>query len=84
MPRCTVHYHVTLIPRIADARSINVIGVFCEERAPDEVGEPGPLISRRLDAFKGAAGPSIKAMVTHGEGWDIDLQERIGPLEWDG
>lgn len=84
MPRCTVQYHVMLIPRIPDARSINVIGVFCEERAPDEVGEPGLLISRRLDAFKGAAGSSIKAMVMQGNAWDIDLQERIGPLEWDG
>lgn len=84
MPRCTVHYHVTLVPRIPDARPVNAIGVFCEERAPDEVGEPGPLLSRRLDTFKGAAGSSIKAMVTQGAGWDIDLQERIGPLEWDG
>lgn len=84
MPRCIVQYHVRLIPRLPDASAVNAIGVFCEERAPDEVGEPGPLISRRLDAFKGAAGSSIKAMVTHGDAWEIDLQERIGPLEWDG
>lgn len=83
MPRCTVQYHVRLVPRLSDAMAVNAIGVFCEERAPDEVGEPGPLISRRLDTFRGPAGRSIKAMVSHGNAWDIDLQERIGPLEWD-
>jgi hypothetical protein len=84
MPRCTVQYHVRLVPRLANAMAVNAIGVFREERAPDEVGEPGPLISRTLDTFSGPAGSSIKAMVTHGNAWDIDLQERIGPLEWDG
>jgi hypothetical protein len=84
MPRCTVHYHVTLVPRIPHARPVNVIGVFCEERAPDEVGEPGPLISRWLDTFSGAAGSSITAMVMQSDAWHVDLQERIGPLEWDG
>lgn len=84
MPRCTVQYHVVLIPRLPEARAVNAIGIFCEERAPDEIGEPGPLISRQLDTFGGAAGSSIKAMVTQSDAWDIDLQERIGPLEWDG
>ena len=83
MPRCTVQYHVMLVPRIPDARALNAIGVFREERAPDEVGEPGPLISRQLDTFAGLAGGSIKDMVMQGDAWHIDLQERIGPLEWD-
>ena len=83
MPRCTVQYHVMLVPRIPDARALNAIGVFREERAPDEVGEPGPLISRQLHTFAGLAGRSIKAMVMQSDAWDVDLQERIGPLEWD-
>lgn len=84
MPRCTVQYHVTLVPRIPEGRALNAIGVFCEERAPDAVGEPGPLISRQLDTFAGVAGRSLKQMVMLGDAWDIALQERIGPLEWDG
>jgi hypothetical protein len=62
---------------------LHAIGVFAEERAPNEFGEPGPLVSRRLDTFTGPAGPSIRAMVTQGDSWDIDVQSRIGPLEWD-
>jgi hypothetical protein len=83
MPRCTVKYEVRLVPKLRDALPVHAIGVFAEERAPDERGEPGPLVSRRLDAFTGPAGPSIKAMVTQGDSWEIDVQDRIGPLEWD-
>jgi hypothetical protein len=50
---------------------------------PNELGEPGYLISRQLSGFSGSVGSSVKAMVTHGTGWDMDVQERVGPLEWD-
>ena len=83
MPKCTVRRHVRLIPKQRDALSIDAIGIFTEERMPNELGEPGYLISRRLSNFSGSAGSSVKAMVTHGDAWQMDVQERVGPLEWD-
>jgi hypothetical protein len=83
MPNCTVRRHVRLIPKQRDALSIDAIGIFTEERAPNEQGEPGPLISRRLSNFSGLAGNAIRAMVTHGDEWDMDVQQRLDPLEWD-
>jgi hypothetical protein len=62
---------------------MNAIGIFTEERMPNEFGEPGYLISRRLSNFSGSAGSAVKAMVTHGDAWQMDVQERLGPLEWD-
>jgi hypothetical protein len=41
------------------------------------------LISRRLDDFGGLAGSAVRAMVTHGDAWDMDVQQRLDPLEWD-
>lgn len=84
MPTCTVRYSVRLVPKMADADVFSAIGIFAEERVPTELGEPGPLISRRLRSFSGPAGSSIKAMVTHGDGWRMDVQDRMDPLEWDG
>jgi hypothetical protein len=83
MPKCTVRRHVRLIPKERDALSIDAIGIFTEERAPNEQGEPGQLISRRLDDFGGLAGSAVRAMVTHGDAWDMDVQQRLDPLEWD-
>jgi hypothetical protein len=83
MPNCTVRYLVRLVPKTPDADVLNAVGVFMEERVPDELGEPGPLLSRRLDTFSGPAGSSLKVMVTHGDAWRMDVQERVGPLEWD-
>ncbi len=83
MPHCTVRYHVRLIPKIPDANPMSAIGIFYEERMPDAVGEPGPLISRRLDTFSGPTGPALREMVTIGNAWDMDVRERVGPLEWD-
>jgi hypothetical protein len=83
MPNCKVRYQVRLVPKTSDAIAINAIAVFSEERVVDEVGEPGELLSRHLDTFTGPSGSSIKAMVTHGDVWHMDVQERIGPLEWD-
>jgi hypothetical protein len=84
MPYCTARYMVRLVPNTPGAEPLSAIGVFLEERVPDEVGEPGPLLSRRLDTFTGPAGHAIKAMVTQGDAWRMDVQERIGPLEWNG
>ena len=83
MPTCTVRYNVRLTPKIPEAQAMNAIGVFTEERAPTEVGEPGPLISRRLHHFNGPAGSSIKELVTRGNAWQMDVRDRVGPLEWD-
>ena len=83
MPKCTVRRHVRLIPKERDALSIDAIGIFTEERAPNEQGDPGQLISRRLDDFGGLAGSAVRAMVTHGDAWDMDVQQRLDPLEWD-
>ena len=82
MPHCTVRYSVRLTPKAADARAMDAIVIFCEERSPDEMGEPGALISRRLITFSGPAGYSIKQMVTRGNEWEMDIRERVGPLEW--
>lgn len=83
MPHCTVLYHVRLIPEMAQANPMSAIGVFHEERAPDELGEPGALISRRLDTFRGPTGPALRDLVTRGTDWKMDVRERMGPLEWD-
>ena len=83
MPNCTVRYVVRLVPTVPDADPLDAIGVFREERMPDEVGEPGYLLDRRLTAFGGAAGTSLMEMVRHGDAWHMDVQERIDPLEWD-
>lgn len=83
MPHCTVRYHVRLIPRIPEANPMSAIGIFYEERMPDAVGDPGPLISRRLDTFSGPTGPALRKMVTIDNAWDMDVRERVGPLEWD-
>lgn len=82
MPNCTVRYSVRLTPKAPDARGMDAIGIFYEERSPDEFGEPGALISRRLITFSGPAGYSIKEMVTRGNEWEMDVQERVSPLEW--
>ena len=88
MPNCTVRYVVRLVPKVPDAAQldavgVDAIGIFQEERMPDEVGEPGYLLSRRLTTFGGPAGPSLLAMVNHGDAWRMDVQERLDPLEWD-
>jgi hypothetical protein len=83
MPNCTVRYVVRLVPTVPDADALDAIGVFREERMPDEVGEPGYLLDRRLTAFGGPAGTSLMEMVRHGDTWHMDVQERIDPLEWD-
>ena len=84
MPKCTVRYYVRLVPKVQDAVAMNAIAIFSEDRAPDELGEPGALLSRRLHDFAGPAGNSIRAMVTQGDAWRMDVQDRAGPLEWDG
>ena len=88
MPNCTVRYVVRLVPKAPDASpldavGVDAIGIFKEERMPDEAGEPGYLLSRRLKTFGGPAGPSLLAMINHGDAWRMDVQERIDPLEWD-
>lgn len=83
MPNCTVRYYVRLVPTVPDAQAMNAIGIFAEERAPNELGEPGALLSRRLSTFSGPAGNSIREMVTRGDVWQLDVRERAGPLEWD-
>jgi len=88
MPNCTVRYVVRLVPKARDmdsldAIAVDAIGVFQEERMPDEVGEPGYLLARRLTKFGGPAGKSLMDMVNHGDAWHMDVQERIDPLEWD-
>jgi hypothetical protein len=83
MPKCTVRRYVRLIPKQRGAPALSAIAIFTEERAPDERGEPGPLISRMLNDFSGPAGSSIREMVTDGDAWDIDVRQRLDPLEWD-
>ncbi len=83
MPHCTVRYSVRLTPKAADALAMDAVAIFYEERAPDEIGEPGPLISRRLGTFSGPTGYAIKELVTRQHEWDMDVRDRIGPLEWD-
>lgn len=84
MPHCTVRYSVRLTPKAADVPGMDAIGIFLEERAPDEIGEPGDLISRRLTTFSGPTGYSLKEAVTRNRDWEMNVRDRIGPLEWDG
>ena len=83
MPHCTVRYHVRLVPKARDADVVNAVGIFDEERAPDEFGSPGVLVWRRLASFTGPAGYAIREMVTRGDAWRMDVRERAGPLAWD-
>ena len=83
MPHCTVRYHVRLVPKARDADVVSAVGIFDEERAPDEFGFPGVLVSRRLASFTGPAGYAIREMVTRGDAWRMDVRERAGPLAWD-
>ena len=83
MPNCTVRRYVRLIPKKRGAPALSVIAVFTEERAPDERGEPGPLISRMLNDFSGPEGSSLREMITDGDAWDMDVRQRLDPLEWD-
>lgn len=83
MPGCTVRYSVRLVPKVAEARAMDAVAIFHEERDEDEVGEPGPLISRRLTAFAGPTGQALKERVIRHREWDMDVRTRIGPLEWD-
>jgi len=83
MPHCTVRYHVRLVPRVPDTRAMDAIGIFTEERIPDELGEPGELVSSRLRTFSGPGGDAMRALVTRGSAWDMDVQGRAGPLVWD-
>ena len=63
MPKCTVRRYVRLIPKDRGTPALSAIGIFIEERIPDERGEPGPLVSRRLNDFSGPAGSSSVAGV---------------------
>lgn len=83
MPTCTVRYYVRIVPKAPDALTMNAIGIFSEDRAPNDSGEPGTLLSRRLRDFAGPAGSTIRALVTQGDAWRMDVEDRAGPLEWD-
>lgn len=83
MPNCTVRYYVRLVPTLPAAQAMNAIGIFTEDRTPNELGEPGVLVSRQLSTFSGPGGNSIREMVTRGGAWHMDVKERAGPLEWD-
>lgn len=83
MPHCTVRYHVRLVPKSVDERSLDAVGIFYEEREPDPVGAPGDLIWRRLLTFSGPSGYSVRDMITRGNNWKMDVLHRIDPLQWD-
>lgn len=83
MPHCTVRYSVHLTPKADDVPAMDAIGIFYEERAPDEIGDPGKLISRRLTTFSGPTGYDLKHLVTRQRAWAMDVRERVGPLQWD-
>ena len=83
MPHCTVRYSVRLKPKAADAPPMDAVGIFYEERIPDEMGEPGDLIWRRLNTFSGPTGYALKEAVTRKREWEMDVHDRIGPLVWD-
>ena len=83
MPHCTVRYFVRLVPSARDADVVSAIGIFDEEWAPNEFGDPGMLVSRRLSSFTGPAGYALRDMVTRGNAWKMDVRERAGPLVWD-
>ena len=83
MPHCTVRYNVHLRPKAADVPAMDAVAIFYEERALDELGLPGNLIWRRLTTFSGPRGYELKDMVTRTHEWEMDVRDRIGPLEWD-
>jgi len=83
MPHCTVRYSVRLTPKADGARVMDAVAIFSEERVPDEVGQPGALIWRRLNTFSGPAGYSIREMITRGNDWKMVVRDRLGPVEWD-
>lgn len=63
-----------------------VVAVFEEGREPDEWGDPGRLVYRKLRAIEGVAGPAQLSQLQSPENpdglWTIRLIERIGGLSW--
>lgn len=56
-----------------------------EEREPDEWGDPGRLVRRRLLAVDG---PTASSWFQHlnmaRTPWRLKLIDRVGPIEWSG
>jgi len=62
---------------------MNVVGIFNEEREPDERGDPGELVSRTLSGFSGPAARQLMAMVNQSQDWRVEIDSIASPLEWD-
>lgn len=59
------------------------VAVVEEEREPDEWGDPGRLIRRRLLCIEGPGGPSwVDRHRSKGSRWQLELGPRIGGLAW--
>lgn len=66
----------------------DVVAVFEEGRDPDEWGDPGRLIYRKLVSIEGKSGPAqldqLKSPENPEGQWATRLVERIGGLNWAG
>ena len=81
MPQCTVRYAVRLVSPLTHPMS--AVGIYSEERQPDERGEPGDLVSRTLAGFGGPAGEKLMALVRGSDDWRVEIESLASPLEWD-
>lgn len=83
---CRTRYRCQILCR--NVVMTDVIAVFEEAREPDEWGDPGRLVYRKLAMIEGIAGPAQLSQLQSTENpeglWTIRLVERIGGLNWAG
>ena len=83
---CRTRYRCQIMCR--NVVTADVIAVFEEGREPDEWGDPGRLVYRKLAMIEGVAGPAQLSRLQSPENpeglWTIRLVERIGGLNWTG
>lgn len=81
MPTCTARYRCRLMG--GNRSDGEAVVRFLEEREPDEWGDPGRLLSRRVAAVEGPAAPSWMERLTHAPGqWRLALGDQLGTVQW--
>lgn len=85
MPICHSRYpcrlHLTTVPGTYEPGE--KVAVIEEEREPDEWGDPGRLVRRRLLYIEGPGGPSWEERHRSNRStWRLELGPRIGGLAW--
>lgn len=82
MPACIARYRCRLRSGSFYDGGIVVVR-FVEERESDDLGDPGRLLSRRVEAVEAPCGPSwMERLTNQPKRWRLSVGEQIGPIEW--